>query len=80
MFGSHARFKTRLKVNNISVMSGLLQEKGRERKEYLGRLKDPTPHPNLSQVKHISSCQQAKCGRVISLKAAAENATPYQVD
>ena len=36
------------------------------------------PNPNLSQVKQISSCQQAKYDRAISLKAAAESAPPYR--
>ena len=63
-------------MNNISVMPGLLQERGREKEEW-DRLKGPNPHPNLTQVKQISYCQQAKYDRAISLKTVAESAPPY---
>ena len=66
--------RLKVPVNNISVKSGLLPET--ERKEW-DRLKGPSPHLNLPEVKQISSCQQSKYDRAIVLKAAAERVPPY---
>ena len=67
-------------VTNISVMSGLLPDRGREKRRmvftnffnFITKL-----HPYLPQVKQISFCQQAKYDGAISLKAAADSAPPY---
>ena len=69
--------KLRLKAqgNNISVILGLLPE--RERDKRMGETKRPQPTPKFTSEKQISSCQQAKYDRAISLKTSAESAPPY---
>ena len=53
--------RLRITVNNISVMSGLLPEWRREKKEW-NILNGLNPHQYVTQEKHISTCQQAKQG------------------
>ena len=54
-------------VNNISVMPGLLTERGRKKKKIQWDiLKCPDPHPNLPQMKQISSCQQSHLSEICS--------------
>ena len=60
-------------VNNISVMPGLLTERGRKKKKIQWDiLKCPDPHPNLPQMKQISSCQQSH----LSESSSRECTTP----
>ena len=65
----------RVQVNNISVKSGSSQRHKNRKEEYDRRLK--WLNPDLPQVKQISSCQQAKHDRAISLKAAIESEQNY---
>ena len=67
---------SRLKVlvNNISVISGLLPDRGRDNRRIDG-LEGRNPHHDLFQVKQIASCQQAKYNRTISESRSRERGT-----
>ena len=53
------------------------REREGERNEELGRLKGPYFHPNLKQMKQITSWQHAKYDSTLPLKAAAKNAPSH---